>query len=436
MINLFRKILPERSPLRLLYHRFTAIIAATIHGFPAKKLTMIGVTGTSGKSSTVELIYHILQQGNGNAGSISGVQFHIGDKTYPNHTLRTTLRPWTAQKLLRAMVNQGITTCVMEVSSHAIDQNRIWGIPFDTVVLTNISDNEHIDYHENFADYVKTKARLFESVNTSYRKPNTNKTIILNQDSEQFDIFDTYQCDEKWTFSIRKQSTFRPENIQYTTKDTQFDLRVPNNELSIKTPLIGRHNLENIMAAIATAQSHNVAYENIQKALETFPGIPGRLEAVNGGQSFALLVDFSYKPSALKAIMGTLKEATEGRLIIVWGGAGGRQESNWQECAQILHQEVDEIILTTDDPYDVDPKHIAKIIRTEIKREEGKDFFEIEDRYEAIRYALFTAQPNDTVIIAGRGHETTQTIGDTKITFDDREVCREILALAHERNVL
>lgn len=436
MLAYFRQLVPERSPIRLMYHRISALLAAAYYGFPSRKMAMIGITGTSGKSSTVELVYHMLHSAGKSAGSISGVQFHIKDRTYPNATLRTTLRPWTTQKLLKQMAQEGVEVCVMEVSSHAIDQNRILGIDFDTVVLTNIYDNEHLDYHENFADYVQVKARLFEDVNTSYRKSGRSKVIILNQDCPQFSTFDQANADEKWTFSLRKQSTFMPSNVQYSANGISFQLRVPNNQLDIKVPMVGRHNTENIMAAIATVQAHGVDFKTITASLKAFPGIPGRLEVIQGSQPFSLFVDFTYKPSALSSVLSTLSEIKGNkRLVIVWGGAGGRSETNWEESAEMIDRYADEVVITTDDPYDVDPQYIADTICKKINRKEGEHFFEIDDRYEAIRYAVFTAEPGDIVLIAGRGHEPTQTIGTTKIPFDDREVCREILALGHERQV-
>jgi len=168
--------------------------------------------------------------------------------------------------------------------------------------------------------------------------------------------------------------------------------------------------------------------EQIQKALLVFTGVPSRLESVDLGQPFSVLVDYTYKPSALKAVLQTLKSLSSGRLIVVWGGAGGRARSNWEECGELLHLFADEIVLTTDDPYEVDPRFIASCVRKKIPRTEGAGFFEIEDRYEAIRYALLSAQKGDTVLIAGRGHENVQTIGTLKIPFVDREVCSEILS--------
>ena len=164
MLNYLRKVIPERSPFRLLYHKVMAVSAAIFYGFPSSRLHVIAVTGTSGKSTTVELIHFLLQNSGRKCGAISTINFHIGEKTNPNTTLRTSLSPWKTQKMLRKMVGQKCKFCVIEVSSHAIDQNRTWGINIDTAVLTNIFDNEHLDYHDTFAEYVRTKSEIFRKL--------------------------------------------------------------------------------------------------------------------------------------------------------------------------------------------------------------------------------------------------------------------------------
>ncbi len=427
MLNFLRKTIPDRSPLRLFYHKMMAIMAVVFYRFPSSNLHIIAVTGTSGKSTTVELIHFLLQNCGRECGAISTINFHIGETTIPNKTLRTSLSPWKTQKILREMVNRKCEFCVIEVSSHAIDQNRNWGINFDTAVLTNISDNEHLDYHHTFAEYVRTKSELFRNLNFQKRKPHIQKTIILNRDDLQYDFFSDFSADKKWTFAIKKRADFQPKNIKFSIEKTIFELAIPNEKESFSVPIVGNHNLENLMTAITTVVPNGITLKLIKKSLEKFLGIPGRLESINLDQNFSVIVDFSYKPSALKAVLKTCKDLSKEKTIIVWGGAGGRAESNWRESAQIIHEMADEVIITTDDPGDTDTKKIAKIIRSEIPRKEGENFFEIEDRYEAIRYALFTAQRNDIVIIAGRGHEQTQVIGKQRIDFDDREVCREIL---------
>ncbi len=427
MMKFFRTLIPERSSLRLTYHKISAIIAAVLYRFPANKMRVIGVTGTSGKSTTVELVHFLLQNTGHTCGAIGTIQFHIGEKTIPNTTLRTTLSPWKTQKMLRQMLRAKCDTVVLEVSSHAIDQNRLWGVNFDIATLTNIFDGEHLDYHETFTDYIHTKSRLFKSLNRSKRKPGIPKQMVLNNDDENVGMFKDEVADKIWTFSLQENADIRPEKFEFFADRTEFFLRAPNFEADMTVKIVGRHNLENLMSAIAVAQSMSVSMNDIQRALKKFRSIPGRLESIDEGQDFATIVDFSYKPSALKAVLSALRPITSGRIITIWGGAGGRAPSNWGEAAQIIAELSDEFVLTTDDPYKDSPKKIAKHARQYVGRKEGDRFFEIEDRYEAIRYALYTAQKGDTVLIAGRGHEKTQTIGKQVISFDDREVAREIL---------
>lgn len=432
MLSKIRQLIPERSPLRLAYHRYSAMLAAVVYGFPAKNMTVIGVTGTSGKSTTVELIHYLLQNSGVKTGSISGIQFNIGDKTEHNATLRTSLRPWHTQRLLRKMVRAGCEFAVIEVSSHAMDQNRLWGVAVDTAVLTNVYDLEHLDYHGSYAEYVRTKAKLFRSLNTSYRKPGVPKVSILNRDDENYEVFAEFPADKRWSYSLKKPSEVKAENLVLTAQGSEFLVRLPNHNLQIKTPIVGRHNIENLQAAVATVAANGVTVKKIEELLVDFPGIPGRLEPVNVGQDFSVVVDFSYKPSGLQAVLKTLKEIVPGRVICVWGGLGGRSlnEAYYSEAVRIIEQNADEFVLTTDDPLDDNPKDIARIIRSAMSREEGDAFYEIEDRYEAIRYGVYIAEPGDCVLIAGRGHEKEQTIGDKKIPFDDRVVAREVLEFA------
>jgi len=432
MLNWLRNLIPERSPLRLAYHRYSAMLAALVYGFPANNLTVIGVTGTSGKSTTVELIHHLLQNSGVKAGTISGIHFRIGDKVQHNGTLRTTLRPWQTQALLRRMVREGCEFVVIEVSSHAIDQNRLWGVPVDTAVLTNVYNFEHLDYHKSYAEYVRTKAKLFRSLNTSHRKPGVKKVSILNRDDENYEVFADFPADRRWSYSLKKPSEVKAEGLELSANNTKFLVRLPNHNLQIDTPIVGKHNVENLLAAVAAVAANGVTVEKIEELLLNFEGIPGRLEPVNEGQDFSVVVDFSYKPSGLEAVLTTLKDMVEGRVICVWGGLGGRNldAEYYGEAVRVIENLADEFVLTTDDPLDDNPKEIARVIKDAMDREEGDRFYEIEDRYEAIRYGVFVAEPGDCVLIAGRGHEEVQTIGDKKIPFDDRVVAREVLGFA------
>ncbi len=436
MLDFIRKVIPERHPLRLFYHKIQAIFAALYFNFPAHKLKIIAVTGTSGKSTTVNLIHYLIQGSGRKCGAISGINFKIGEKETFNETLRTTLRPWQTQKLLRQMVKEKCEFCVIEISSHAIDQSRIWGIAIDTAVLTNISDNEHLDYHDNFAEYIRTKGKIFQSLNLSYRKPNVPKISVLNLDDENYEIFADFAADRKWTFSTKKSADAIANNIKLGAKKSKFDLKLPNHNLNLTTNLIGKHNILNLLAAISVVSANGIPIVNIEKLMKEFPGIPGRLTSVNEGQSFSVVVDFSYKPSALTAVLKTLRGMIKGKIIIVFGGTGSRRKENLKECGKIINLHADEVVLTTDDPNNDDPKLIASAIKEGLNRKEGENFFEIEDRYEAIRYAIYIAEADDCVLIAGRGHEIIQTIGNQKIPFNDMEVAQEILKFAQKENLL
>jgi UDP-N-acetylmuramoyl-L-alanyl-D-glutamate--2,6-diaminopimelate ligase len=431
MLNILRHLVPERSPLRLLYHKIMAIFAAVYYRFPSRKITVIGVTGTSGKSTTVELIQHLLQKGGKKTASLSTIQFKFGDEILPNETLRTTLKPAFLQKKLRQLVTEGYEYVVLEVSSHAIDQNRVWGIDFDIAVITNVFDNEHLDYHPDFEHYLATKVRLVELLNQGYRKPNTPKISVVNKDNENADAFLEKTADKVWTFGHKASADVRAEHIQLSSKGLKFSLRLPNKTIEVEAPIVGLYNAENLLAAITVAVGIGMAQYKITDALTTIPQIPGRLEMVQTNKKQAtVMVEFSYKPSALKAVLTALQSVNkEGKIKVVWGGAGGRAPENWAASAKVIQDLADEFVLTTDDPGSTDPKEIAQIVKQAINPVEGQNFYEIEDRYEAIRYAIYTAEPNDTVLIAGRGHEQIQCIGTRRIPFDDRVVAKEILEL-------
>jgi len=423
MLNLLRKIIPERSPVRLTYHKLSAMAAAAWYGFPAKKIKVVGITGTSGKSSTVEILHAILHSPETPCGAISSIQIHIGANVIPNHSLRTTLRPWKTQKLLRKMYKSGCQTAILEVSSHALDQNRLWGVNFHTAVLTNIFDNEHLDYHKTLEDYVESKRKLFQA---------HPKVICVNAEAEFVERFTLCKADKTITFARKDNADLEVLEEDYSAKGFTLEVSHKNEKAKLTSHLLGTQNAENVLAAVSVARAHNIDFEAIKTRLEKLKAIPGRLETIKEGQPFTVLVDHTYKPSALSAVLKALKAMTKGRVIIVWGGAGGRDASNWEESAQIIDELADEFILTTDDPYKEDPVKIAKIIRDQIKKKsEGQGFFEIDDRYEAMRYAIFSARKDDIVLIAGRGIEVTQTIGKKTIPFDDRHVAREILHSAN-----
>jgi UDP-N-acetylmuramoyl-L-alanyl-D-glutamate--2,6-diaminopimelate ligase len=262
------------------------------------------------------------------------------------------------------------------------------------------------------------------------------KVSILNLDDENYEIYEEYAADRKWNFSVKKSADAMASNIQLGPKNSRFQLKLPNHDIEITTNLLGEHNISNLLAAISAVSANGIPVVNLKEILKEFKGIPGRLTPVNEGQSFSVVVDFSYKPSALKAVLKTLNTMITGKLIIIFGGTSSRTAENLEECGEVIATHASEVVLTTDDPNDEDPKVIAARVRKGINREEGDDFFEIEDRYEAIRYAIYMAEPNDCVLIAGRGHEIIQMIGNQRIPFDDKKIAQEILKFAKKDNLI
>ena len=433
MLTELRRYFPERFWLRRAYHWAVAVFSAIWWGFPSRhRLTVIGVTGTSGKTSVTELLTYLLQAQGKKVGALSGVALRVGDTVSPNTSLRTTLRSWSVQKKLRQMVQSGVEVVVLEVSSHALDQHRLWGVTFDIGILTNLYEGEHLDYHPNFQHYLDTKKELFRRLN-SYRKPQVPKVMVLPVDGSHYADFGELFSDQKITYSLHQRATLGVQNLNCSAKDSRFTIRLPNVSQAVCLPLLGEHNVHNALAALGGVLSLGLDPAQALKDLESFPGIPGRLEPIEVGQEFSLLVDHAYKPSALSEVLKQLKICCQGQLKVVWGPAGGRSEDNWTDSAALLHQYADEIILTTDDPQQESPERLAKIVEDKIARQEGEGFFRIPDRYEAIRYALYTAEEKDIVLIAGRGAESIQTIGKHQIPFDDRAVAKEILHFAQER---
>jgi len=442
-MKLLRKIIdplfPTDSPLRLLYHKISAILATIIYGNPSKKLTVIGVTGTSGKSTTVELLHFILQGAGVNTASIGGIRVWMGTKwrKNPSKTLRTGLRPWTTQKLLKECTEKNITHAIVEVSSHALHQHRVDGIAFDCAMITNLANNEHLDYHHTVEEYRNTKGILFQMLNTSFRKKDTPKVSVLNADDPEFAYFKDFSSDKQWTYGIRRPADVMAENVVYHADKTEFTLRIPNANARVTVPLTGQHNVMNILAATTVALSVGVNLPTIVELLPLIPPVPGRMERITpDNHPYTVVVDHSYKPAALAATLEKLRDTAHennGQLTIIWGPTGNRGDGKFardqrQECADLLHKYADTIVLATDDPGTDDNNKLLSMVREMIPREEGQGFWRIDDRYEAIRYGVYTAQAGDMVLVAGRGHEATQWINGEMIAFDDRAVARQVLS--------
>lgn len=426
MLTFLRKIIGPKNPLRFFYYNFKSFVAALIYGFPGKKIKVIGITGTDGKTTTANLITHLLNQSGRKTGLISTTSFAIGAEKFVNPTKRTSVSPFLMNRLLCTMLREKCEFAVLEVSSHALEQKRFFGVDFDIAVLTNITP-EHLDYHKNLDEYRRVKSLLFQKITQSKRKNNQPKTIILNRADHVFTEFSKFKSEQKFSYALQKDADFWADNIKLSANQSNFILHFQEKKISIELPLPGEFNIENALASVAVVYSVGIDLTKIPAYLQSFGGVPGRMEKIEAGQNFNVIVDFALTPEALKKLFQTARNFTAGNLIGVFGCAGERDQSKRPLIGKIATEMLDFFILTDDETYLEDG---AKI-RNEIKKgisEAKTNWQEIPDRWEAIRFALQKAKKGDTVLITGMGCEATRNLGGREIEWDEREIVRQELS--------
>jgi len=434
MKKFLRKILPESFILWT--HKVRAILAANIYGFPGRKMTVIGVTGTNGKTTTVNMITKILEEAGHKVGSITTIGFTCAGKFQKNNFKMTTFPPFFAQKKLKEMLVAGCEYVVMETTSQAQVQYRLWGIPIDVEVFTNIT-HDHLDYHKTFEKYKKAKGSIFASLCQSFRKPGVKKIAIINDDDPESEYFKSFDADLKLTYRINKESRSQTDivarKIRCDIDGSSFEAVTPLGEARMRLAIPGRFNIENALASISVGVSQNVSLSRIKSALEKIKLVEGRMEQISENQEFAVIVDYAHTPDALKKIFETVKPATIGRLISVGGATGRRDTSKRPILGALMGKYADIVIVTDEDPYDEDPEEIADevikgVMRAgEKKFEKDKNFFKIMDRKKAIEKAISIAKKGDTVLITGKGAEEVMAIGEKLVPFSDRGIAREAL---------
>lgn len=426
MFSFLKKIIPDRHPLRLLYHKILGFFAAVMNGFPANKMVVIGVTGTNGKTTTVNFITNILSEAGFKVAMTSSINFQIGEEKWGNPTKQTTMSPFALQKFLKRAVDEKCQYVVIEVTSHAIEQSRIFGINFDLAVITNI-EAEHIEYHGDFNNYLNAKGKLFKKVSNGRRKPGVPKITILNADSQYFTFFNQFVADRKITYGM-KAATVYAANVQKNSSGSKFSLHVPNNVTELSLQLPGDFNIYNALAAASVGLSLGLSLEVVKSALEGSTSIPGRFEHVECGQDFGIIVDYAHTPEALESLFELYRKLTSGRLFVVFGATGGgRDKSKRPEMGKMANEYADYIIVTNDDPYMEDEWQIVEQIAQGIPRKEGKGFWMLPDRREAIRLALMQAKKDDTVVVAGKGCEEIIITREGRIPWNDKAVIESLL---------
>jgi UDP-N-acetylmuramoyl-L-alanyl-D-glutamate--2,6-diaminopimelate ligase len=325
--------------------------------------------------------------------------------------------------MMAQMVASGCKACVMEVSSHALDQKRVTGVEFDVAIFTNIS-NDHLDYHGSVENYVATKERLFT------RSANGAKqgAVVINiDDASGARILSGSDVEVKLSYGIKAAASVRATNLQLAAEASHFTIETPKKNFACKLPLIGRHNIYNALAATGAACALNVELTKVQSALNKMHAVPGRLERVNVGQPFNVFVDYAHSADALTNVLATVREITSGRVLLLFGCGGTRDWSKRDEMGRIAAQGADYTFITSDNPRKEQPETIAAQIVQGFRSVKTRDYSVELDRKRAINEILSRAQAGDTVVIAGKGHETYQEFADTIIPFDDRVFAREAL---------
>lgn len=415
-----------------------ALFATLLYGYPAKELFIIGVTGTDGKTTTAHLIYEILKKAGLRVGLISTIGAFITEQSSDisgrrsvidgrelDTGLHTTMPPpFQMQKLLNSMVRRGITHVVLEATSHGLDQHRALGCNFRVGVLTNIT-HEHTDYHGSFENYKKVKARLFRGV----------RTAILNRDDANFDYIrkHTHHDAQVVTYSTRRNASLWADEIKLTPRGMRFSIQEQGvtplcNGVTLHTKLVGTYNVANILAAASVARSLDIDWQPITKAVDEFSGLRGRMEVIDEGQDFGVIVDFAHTPNSLEKVLTTLKKLIKGRLIAVFGSAGERDKRKRFLMAEVSSRLADYTILTAEDPRTESIHDILEEMEEGAKRGGGK-YEKIPERGEAIAYAVQSlAQKGDTVVVCGKGHERSMAYGSVEHPWSDQEAARDALA--------
>ncbi|GAA5494562.1 UDP-N-acetylmuramoyl-L-alanyl-D-glutamate--2, 6-diaminopimelate ligase [Rubritalea halochordaticola] len=395
-----------------------ASLANAIQGQPSASLKVIGVTGTNGKTTTTYLAHHIMQTVLRRAGLMGTVKFHDGiEEVDATHT---TPGPVELQKALKSMVDNECRGVAMEVSSHGIEQNRVEGVQFDAAVFTNLTQ-DHLDYHGSMEAYFGAKKRLFAQLKMQEGKKKPVAVINLDDRHGESLVKELGDQIKVTTYGMGAHCDFKASKIRQTMQGTEFQLDNRGKSFLVRTPLIGRFNVYNALAAIASCAAVGVKVRDAVQAMAEAPQVPGRMELVGFKEGFSVFVDYAHTPDALQNVCTTLKELEPNRLITVFGCGGDRDQKKRPLMGEVASENSNICLITSDNPRSENPEDIIAMIEKGMK---NKQYRVIADREEAIRAAVNIADKGDVVLIAGKGHETYQQFADDKIDFDDRQVAR------------
>jgi UDP-N-acetylmuramoyl-L-alanyl-D-glutamate--2,6-diaminopimelate ligase len=423
--------------------RALGVLAKNYFGNPSARLCLVGVTGTNGKTTTTYILESILAQAGFKCGVLGTVNYRYNNKTYP--APNTTPESYEMQKILRTMADEGVTHVIAEVSSHAIDLKRVDDCDFDLGVFTNLT-HEHLDYHLTMENYFQAKKRFFAEVLSQSKKVHPQK-MIINGDDQWGKIILKDVALPTLTYGVEKNNAVKAASYELSLTGIKANIDLAGQTISISTPLVGKFNIYNILAAAAAAKALQIPKALIKAGIENLSYVPGRLERIDSSFGFTVLIDYAHKPDALKQVLQNLVEFKKKRIITVFGCGGNRDTGKRPLMGEAATFYSDLTIVTSDNPRLEDPLVIIAEIEkgidgNKIKKADFDHLSEhrdthyyavIPDRRKAIETAIMEAQPEDIVLIAGKGHEDYQILGTKKISFDDRIVAAQALELRSKK---
>ncbi len=407
-----------------------AHLMAAWHGHPGRKLRVIGVTGTDGKTTTTRLIASILGAAGHVVGTIDSVAATIAGHETPTGFHTTTPDAPEVQAYLAEMVEAGVAYAVIESTSHGLAQHRVTACEYDVAVVTNIT-HEHLDFHGSLEAYQQAKAMLFRALSTSARKEGMPKVAVLNRDDSSYAYLSPIPAERRLCYGLGEEADVRAAAVVADPTGLHIKIETPSGAVPVSSPLVGRYNVHNILAAVTVAHALGIAPAAMAEGIRRVRGVIGRMERMDCGQPFTAIVDFAHTPNALDKALQWARELTGGRVIVVFGCAGLRDRAKRPWMGEIAGRLADGVVITAEDPrtesLETIMEQIAEGCRT-AGRQEGEGYWKIGDRGEAIAAALGMAQPGDVVIVTGKGHERSMCFGEIEYPWSDQDAVREALA--------
>jgi len=403
-------------------HLVEAVIYNCAYGFPARDMKVIGVTGTNGKTTTSFLIHRMLREAGYATGLMTTVAWAIDDEVQSQTQHMTNVPIPLLMKRLKAMKAAGVEWLVLETTSHSLSQYRTWGVPYSVAVLTNISQ-DHLDYHKTMERYIAAKQRLFK---LAQRNQKGLQMGIANADDRNGASF-AAETQNSILYGT-EAGGIRATNITMDATGIHYDAVATDETYHISSHLSGSFNVYNTLAAVCVGRAVGLTKQQIERGIANLPGVAGRMEPVDAGQAFSVVVDYAHTPDALENVLRALREPTKGKLAVVFGATGDRDKTKRGPMGEVVARLADKIYLTDDETYTEDPDAIREAVLQGIVAANGKQKTSvIAERLEAIRAAFKDAKPGDTVLLAGIGHQDYRAMGSERQPWDEREVARKLL---------